>query len=446
MEPARRLRRALVVTYYFPPAGGPAVQRVLKTVKYLRGYGYEPTVLTVADGAYPQRDPTLAADVPEGVVVHRTRSFDPFGLYARLTGKPKAEAVPVGSIGGGSRAERLARWGRANVFLPDARVGWVPFAVREAFRLHRERPFDVVLTSGPPHSAHLVGRALKRRRGLPWVADFRDPWTGINYYEELPMTEAARRLDRRLERSVLREADRVVTVSPTWADGLATLAGRPRSEIVVVHNGFDEEDFEGVPRGPEAVARDRFVLAYVGSMYATRNPTTLWAALAALRDAGEVEELRLRLVGGIGEDVRAALAAARLDAVTEFVPYVPHDEAVRAMTQAALLLLVVDPCRTERGILTGKLYEYLASGRPVLALGPPDGDAARLLEETGGGRLFGRGDVEGMAAFVREHYAAWAAGRPREGASAEAVAPYSRRAETGQIAAVLDAAATGRTS
>jgi glycosyltransferase involved in cell wall biosynthesis len=443
MEPSPPRRRVLVVTYYFPPAGGPAVQRVLKTVKYLRGYGYEPTVLTVADGAYPQRDPSLAADVPAGVAVHRTGSFDPFGVYARVTGKPKAEAVPVGSIGGERPVERLARWLRANVFLPDARVGWAPFAVREALRLHRARPFDAVLTSGPPHSAHLIGRALKRRTGVPWVADFRDPWTGINYYEELPMTEAARRLDRRLERSVLREADRVVTVSPSWAEGLAALAGR-NDGVLVVHNGYDEEDFEGVPRGPEAVARDRFVLAYVGSMYATRNPTTLWAVLTGLRAAGEVERLRVRLVGGVGEDVRTALTAAGLDRVTEVAAYVPHDEAVRAMTAAALLLLVVDPCATERGILTGKLYEYLASGRPVLALGPPEGDAARLLAETAGGRLFARDDVEGIAAFVREHYAAWAEGEPRPGADPAAVASYARRAEAGQIAAVLDAVTARR--
>ena len=431
------MKRALVVSYYFPPSGGPAVQRVLKTVKYLREYGYEPTVLTVADGAYPQLDPSLAADVPEGVAVYPTASFDPFGVYARLAGKQRQEAVTVGSVGEGGGIEGLARWLRANVFLPDARVGWVPFATREALRLHRARPFDVVLTSGPPHSAHLIGRALKRRAGVPWVADFRDPWTGINYYDALPMTAAARNLDRRLERSVLREADRVVAVSPSWAEELAALAGR--EDLVVVHNGYDAADFEGLPQGPEAVVRDRFVLAYVGSMYATRNPTTLWAALAGLREAGEVDKLRVRLVGAVGEDVRASLHAAGLDAVTEVVPYVPHEKAVRMMAEAALLLLVVDPCRTERGILTGKLYEYLACGRPILALGPPDGDAARLLEETGGGHLFGRDDVEGVAAYVRAHYAAWASGAPRRGAPAEAAAPFSRRAETGQIAAILDA-------
>ncbi|MDX1418819.1 MAG: glycosyltransferase family 4 protein [Rubricoccaceae bacterium] len=437
MEPL--LRRVLVVTYYFPPAGGPAVQRMAKTVKYLRGFGYEPEVLTVANGAYPQHDPSLAADVPAGVAVHRTRSFDPFGVYARVTGKRKADAVPVGSIGGDRWVERLAKWVRANMFLPDARVGWAPFAAREALRLHDERPFDAVLTSGPPHSDHLIGRALKRRAGVPWVADFRDPWTGINYYEELPMTEAARRLDRRLERSVLSEADRVITVSPTWADELAALGQRPRGEVVVVQNGYDEEDFEGIPLGPAAVARDRFVLAYVGSMYATRNPIPVWDALAALVRAGGVERLRLRLVGGVGEEVRHALAKTGLDTIAEVVPYVPHEEAVRAMTTSALLLLVVDPCKNERGILTGKLYEYLASRRPVLALGPVEGDAARLLEETQGGHLFARDDVAGIAAFVKAHYDAWAAGTPRPGAPADATASYSRRTETGEIAAVLDA-------
>jgi glycosyltransferase involved in cell wall biosynthesis len=274
------------------------------------------------------------------------------------------------------------------------------------------------------------------------VADYRHPWTGINYYDELPMMGAARGLDRRLERSVLREANRIITVSPSWAEELAGIS--ERSDLVVVHNGYDAEDFEGVPRGPEAVARDRFILAYVGSMYATRNPTTLWPALAGLRAAGEAERLRTRLVGAVGEDVRAALRTTGLDAVTEVVSYVPHDVAVRAMTEAALLLLVVDPCRTERGILTGKLYEYLASGRPVLAVGPLDGDAARLLEETGAGRLFARDDVTGMVAFVCDHYAAWEAGAPKAGADAAAVAPYARQAEAGQIAAVLDAATAAR--
>src|SRR5690606_10060076 len=174
--------RLLVVAYYFPPAGGAGVQRVLKWVKYLRDFGIEPVVVTVRAGAYPKHDETLVRDVPEGVEAYRSRALDPFGTYARLTGRTRqaavAEQLQNAPDGFG---ERLARWMRANVVLPDARVGWVPFAIRTAKRLHRERPFDAVLTSGPPHSAHLVGRAL-RRAGLPWIADFRDPWTDIHYY------------------------------------------------------------------------------------------------------------------------------------------------------------------------------------------------------------------------------------------------------------------------
>ncbi|NNF56887.1 MAG: glycosyltransferase family 4 protein [Rhodothermaceae bacterium] len=435
------VQRVLVISYYFPPSGGPGVQRVLKTVKYLRDFGYEPTVLTVADGAYPQHDASLEADVPDGVEVHRTRALDPFRIYGRLTGRSRTEAVTVGSV----QQEKgllghLGRWLRANVFLPDARVGWVPYAIREARRLHDAQPFDVILTSGPPHSSHLIGRALKRQRALPWVADFRDPWTGINFYHELPMSAPARRLDRRLEHSVLREADHITTVSPSWARLLAEQGERATDAVTVVHNGYDEADIDADVQWETVPNAEHFTLTYVGSLYGSRNPMTLWAALSALRSTGALERLRIRLVGTMDETVQQALAQRGLDAVTEAVPYVPHAEAITLMAKATLLLLVVEPFANAAGMITGKLYEYLATGRPVLALGEPEGDAARLLEETGGGQVVARDDAEAMAAVLREHYDAWAAGQPCPGASAEAVVPYTRRAQTGRLAAVLDAA------
>ena len=235
------------------------MQRTLKTVKYLRDAGFEPVVLTVADGAFPSRDASLAADVPEGVEVIRTKAPDPFTLYARLTG---ADGVPTGAVSQGGRLSRAALWVRANLFLPDARVGWVPFAklagrrrVGKAFRAHV--PFAGVVTSGPPHSVHLVGRRLQRM-GVAWVADFRDPWTAINFYDDLPMSAPARRLDAWLERRVLSGADAVTTVSPTWARHLENRGGIRRGSVEVVHNGVDEADLgdaEGV-----AVREDAFVL------------------------------------------------------------------------------------------------------------------------------------------------------------------------------------------
>ena len=418
------------------------MQRVLKWVKYLRDFGVEPTVLTVEAGAYPKTDATLARDVPDGVAVHRTRSLDPFGAYAKLTGRSRQQAVAEtsGHLGGDTRgAERFARWVRANIFVPDARVGWVPFAVQRGLRLLRDEPFDAMLTSGPPHSVHLTGWALHARTGIPWIADFRDPWTDINYYDELPRSDAALATDRWLERSVLERATRVVTVSPGWRNLLLGKGDRDPADFAVIQNGFDPEDFGSAQEPPE----DRFTFVYVGSLYGSRNPDALWRALASLRSRDEVPKLRLRLVGRIGADVLAELERFGLDTITEHVPYVPHDEAVREMQRATVLLLTVESYRHERGNLTGKVYEYLAAGRPILALGPVEGDAADLLRDTGAGRMLDRDDAAGVAAYVREMYEAWVRGDKLRGASAEAAAPFSRRAETAELAALLDDFATG---
>jgi glycosyltransferase involved in cell wall biosynthesis len=212
----------------------------------------------------------------------------------------------------------------------------------------------------------------------------------------------------------------------------------------VIHNGFDPADFGPMDFGPgQGPPEDRFTLVYVGSLYGSRNPDALWRALASLRARGEVPELRLRLVGRIGADVLAALGTHGLDAITEHVPYVPHDEAVREMQRASALLLTVESYRHERGNLTGKVYEYLAAGRPIVALGPVEGDAADLLRGTGAGRMLDRDDADAVADHLRTLYAAWERGDEVAGASKAAAAPYSRRAETAELAAVLRDLATG---
>lgn len=424
--------RLLVVTYYFPPAGGAGVQRVLKWVKYFRDFGIDPVVLTVDAGAYPKRDETLLEEVPEGVEVHRTGALDPFGLYARITGRSRQEAVgeqlqsaPEG-IG-----ERVARWVRANLVLPDARVGWVPFAVRRAKQLHREKPFDAVLTSGPPHSVHLIGRAM-RRRHLPWIADFRDPWTDIHYYQSLPRTRAAEAFDKMLERSVLRTADAATVVSPSWRALLAGKTPHPPAPFAVIHNGYDTEDFEALVPPP---AHDHFVLTYVGTLYG--SPAAVWEAVARLHQSGRADRLRLRLVGHVPEAVRTAIREQGLDAITSFASYVPHSEAVREMVRATVLLLTLEDWPYAEGLITGKLYEYLASGRPILGIGPSAGDAAELLEQTGAGRMFDWHDAEGVFQHLAARYERWASGTASRGAAPDAIAPYARRAQTEHLADLI---------
>ena len=414
------------------------MQRVLKFVKYLAQSGWKPTVLTVREGSYPEYDASLAQEVPADVAVIRTRSWDPYRWYARLTGRSDEDSVAVGSVkrDGANWKEAIAQWVRANIFLPDARVGWVPFGALRGRQLLAAESFDAIVTSGPPHSVHLIGLVLHRLTGVPWTADFRDPWTDINYYQELPHTPLARIIDAALERAVLRNASAVATVSPSWRDLLARKAATSAQKFAVVQNGFDREDFA---REEEVVvSEERFVLTYVGSLYASRNPTALWRALALLRDRGAVPDLRLRLVGSVDPGICREISAVGLDAITECVSYVAHERATRYMQEAALLLLVIESFPHDAGMITGKLYEYLAAGRPVLGIGPPSGDASTLLQQTDAGQLFARDDAEGIARFIEAQYAAWEEGSPVSGALLEAIDPYSRRAQAERLAALLD--------
>ena len=423
--------RLLVVTYYFPPSGGAGVQRPLKWVKYLPAAGITPVVLTVREGAYPHLDRGMAADVPAGVEVVRTAAPDPFGAYARLTGRSRDEAVAsrTGHVGDSpALAERVARWVRANVFVPDARVGWVPFAIRAARQVHAAHPVDAVLTTGPPHSAHLVGRALKRRLGLPWVADFRDPWTEIHYLDALGRSARTQRRDAALEASVLREADAVVTVSDPLRDSLRALA--PGARVETIRNGFDPNDF-ATPAPP--VRADRFEVAYVGTLYAV--PQALLEALAAVH--ADEPRVHLRVVGSVPDGFAEAVRAHGLAEAVTVEPPVSHEVAIAIMREAALLVLTIEAWSYARAVVPGKTYEYLASGRPVVGLGPPDGEAAAILRAAGAGEMYAPHDAAGVEAWLRRHVAAWWAHVPLIGAREDATAAFARPVQATRVAAVI---------
>jgi len=429
-------QHVLLVAYYVPPAGGPAVQRILQFVEHLADYGWQPTVLTVRQGAYPNRDPSLLDVVPASVDVHRTASLDPLALYARLAGSGNGEdgsTLPAGSLGADrtSWLEYIARWVRANVFIPDARIGWWPFAVAAGRRLLDEHAFDMILSSGAPHSVHLIGRSLHRRTGVPWVADLHDPWTDISYYDEFPHTRWARQLDARLERSVLSEASAVTTVSPSWAD---LFVRKAPNRYAVVENGFDADTFAAV----EEPLDDPFVLAHIGKLYASRNPTALWDALATLRAEDAIPELRVRLVGTVDPVVRRAIAERGLEPVVTIEPFVPHEEAIRQMARSTLLLLVIEPFAQARGMITSKLYEYLASGRPVLGIGPVGGDADKLLRSAEAGRVVSWSDAQAACDLIQAHYDAWAEGTPRSGASFDAIQEHNRKHQAKRLAQLFD--------
>lgn len=435
------MKRLLFVTYYFPPSGGPGVQRSLKFVKYLPEFGWRPTVLTVRpeSASWPDPDPDSVAEIPEGTLVERTGAWDPYALYARLKDREKQEVISVGFTGedGAVPHRRFARWIRANLFLPDARVGWVPFATARARALMRQK-YDAVLTTGPPHSTHFTGLALRRTHGAPWLVDFRDPWTEIDFHADLPMTGLARALDALLERRVLRKADGFSVVSASMQRRFAQRGYASE----VIENGFDPADFEE-SASSSTVSGDAFVVAHVGNMNRTRNPEALWKALSVPETASDWPDLQCRFTGHVDSSVLASASAFCPGIRLDTLPYVPHRTAIERMRGAALLLLCINRVEGAEGIATGKLYEYLASGRPVLALGPADGDAARILQETGAGRMFDFDDTDGVRAFLRTHYEAWRAGSPLQGAPPDRIARYSRREQARQLAALLSGLSEG---
>jgi len=422
--------RVLLIAYYVPPAGGPAVQRILQFVEFLQQEGWQPEVLTVQKGVYPNRDPALLDKIPSGVRVHRTRALDPYAIYQAVTGKGEGD-LPTGSMDEGqSWGERLAKWVRANVFIPDARVGWWPFAVARGRKLLASGRFDAVLTSGAPQSVHLIGKALHHWTQVPWVADLHDPWTDVSYYDDLPHTAWARRLDAALERSVLASASAVTTVSPSWAD---LFAGKASNRYAVVENGFSDSEFESVNEPLD----DSFVLAHVGKLYASRNPTAVWKALARLREKEAIPNLTVRLVGTVDPAVQRSIETLGLAPIVEKREFLPHTAAIRSMARSTLLLLVIEPFGEAEGMITSKLYEYLASERPVLGVGPSEGDAHALLRAHEAGVVVDWADVDQAETILRAHYEAWADGTPRSGAHRASLSEHTRRYQARRMASVL---------
>lgn len=420
------MKRLLIITYYWPPNGGAGVQRWLKFTKYLPQHGWQPVVYTPSNPEVIMPDPALEGEVPAEAEIVRYPITEPYGFYKRLTGRGKDTKVHTGFLSEEKRQgwrEDLALWVRSNLFIPDARVWWVKPSVRRLQAYLKDHPVDAVVTTGPPHSLHLIGLALKRELGVHWIADWRDPWTNIDFYQQLKLTGWADRKHRRLEGDVLREADRTIAVGWTMAAELEALGAK---HVDVITNGYDPAD---VP-SPAAPVDEAFSLVHVGSLTATRNAPGLWKALALLcaQDPVFAAKLKLRFVGAVDHTVLASIAEAGLSEKVERVGPVSHAEAMRHMQRARVLLLLLNDTANARGILTSKLFEYLSVGRPLLSIGPKDGDVARVL---GAERIVERGQEELSLSAIRALF------ERVDAAAGVANAQYSRPALTGQLVEVL---------
>ena len=425
------MRRVLIVTYYWPPTGGSGVQRWVKFAKLLPAQGWQPVIYTPDNPERPALDTSLEAEIPAEAEILRTKIREPYAIYHRFAGK-KAEGTGAGlnpiNFQKKSLKQRLMLWIRSNLFVPDPRKSWVKPSVKYLTKYLREHPVDVIVTTGPPHSMHLIGLGLHARTGIPWVADFRDPWTKMFYFKHLGLGRRALRKHQALEKAVLDNANAVISVSPLVQEDFVQMTSTP---VHLITNGYDADDFAA----PLPKRNDRaFRIVHTGLFASDGNPLKLWSALAAkcTEDLDFDHRLHIILAGKVDDEIVSAVREAGLGHKLELPGYLPHDRSVEALRSADLILLPLRQDPEYRKVLPGKIFECIAAGKPVLGIGQPDGAAARVLDETGTGRMFGWDDQAGIATFIDSVY------EKSFSAAGKGVENYSREATTRKLVELLN--------
>ncbi len=426
------MKRVLVIAYYWPPSGGSGVQRWVKFCKYLPQEGWQPVVFAPENADYPSLDPSLEADLPKDLEVLRGRIWEPYAAYRKLLGGKNA-STQVTEISSGKKTwkQRLSLWIRANLFVPDPRVGWVKPSVKTLKAYLAEHPVDVIVTTGPPHSVHLIGLQLHKALGIPWIPDFRDPWSRMYYLKYLPMTERTWKKLCRQEQTVLDSCSTVLACTPLVQEEFQAQTHTP---VACITNGFDEADFAErlLPRWD-----GHFNITHTGLFAADGNPLALWKVLGILAasEPGFREDLRIRLVGKVDKEILESIKAAGLSANVVALGPQNHATAILEQRAATVLLLPMRNDAQYRPILPGKLFEYLAARRPILGIGQEDGAMARVLFSAKAGITADWEDTAPMRAFLANAWRQHCEGGVP--ATDGDISPYTRRNLTHSLAQLL---------
>lgn len=423
------MKRVLIITYYWPPAGGPGVQRWLKFVKYLRDYGIQPIVYFPKNPNYPIVDETLLAQVPEGIITYSHSIIEP-SRWAGLLSKEKTQQISSGIIpeDRSSFLDKTLLWIRGNFFIPDARKFWIKPSVRFLRSVIEKERVEKIITTGPPHSVHLIGLELKKKLDLTWLADFRDPWTSIGYHDKLKLSKRAMRNHKKLESEVLNTADKIIVTSKTTKNEFHQLTTKP---ISVITNGYDFENNKSYTLDKE------FTLSHIGSLLSGRNPENLWKALSELvvEHNAFSSHLQLKLIGEVSKEVLESIYKHDLERYLTVIPYVPHVEAIVLQQQSQILLLMEIDSDVTKGIVPGKLFEYMAAKRPILAIGPENWEAGHLIKDANAGVVFTYNVVSALKEVLLEWFDEYQAGALV--VNSTDIQKYSRRELTKQLAAEL---------
>ncbi len=393
-------KKVLILSYYWPPSGGSGVQRWMYFAKYLKEFGVIPTVITVDEkyASYPSKDESFI-ELIKDIEVYKTKTLEPLRFYSFLKSGKSNKVVPQGNVGGKKKGilDKIATYVRANFFMPDARVGWNKYAYSKAKELIQKEHFDLIITTGPPHSTHLVGQQLKKNLGIKWMVDFRDPWTEVYYNNLFKRTKKNEAKDIAMELAVLNEADKVLTVGPSMHKLLADKVPSQPTKFYFIYNGFDSEKFNKLEKSINEV----FTIRYVGTLTENYPYKSLIKALNQVTIANA--SLKLELIGNIESSVLEYFKNHCM-INTQNIPSVSHNEAIQHMKNADLLLLLLPFMENAQIMLTGKLFEYLATDNPILCIGDKIADATHIVDGLGNSKSFEDTEINQITQFIENNY------------------------------------------
>ena len=418
--------KVLIITYYWPPSGGSGVQRWLKFVKYLQEFGIEPVVYTVQNPKYPILDASLEKEIPTSITILKQPIWEPNNLMSVFK-KSNAQQSAGFLSPNPSLFGKIVQYIRANYFIPDARRFWVEPSVAYLKGYLKNNKVDAIITSGPPHSLHLIGLELKKQLNVTWISDFRDPWTEIDYFEQLPLTKKSIQKHAALEEEVLTSSDAVLVIGKTMKANFEKHA----KNIKVLTNGYDTNQEEN-----EYSLDSKFTITHVGLMNADRNSISFWKAIKELNDGNKefAKDCQIQLVGKVAKEVADSIVEFNIQNV-DFIGYKTHQEVSEYQQKSQVLLLSVNNVKSAKGIITGKIFEYLQAKRPILAIGPIDGDLAEILKETNSGEIFDFEDVENIKTKISSLYTSFKEGSLK--VDSNNIEKYQRRNLTKKLSEII---------
>ncbi|EKT3965145.1 glycosyltransferase family 4 protein [Flavobacterium psychrophilum] len=393
------MKKVLIITYYWPPAGGPGVQRWLKFVKYLPDYNIQPIVYIPENPTYPIIDEGLISEVSEQAIILKNKIIEPYQL-ASVFSKKSTKGISSGIIPNQKKQsfiQKILLLVRGNLFIPDARILWVKPSVKYLEKYISENNIDTIITSGPPHSLHLIGLKLKQNLNVKWFADFRDPWTTIGYHSALKLSSYAEKKHKNLERKVLNTADTIIVTSKTTKTEFQAITTKP---IEVITNGYDVENI------PKQVLDEKFTLAHIGSFLSNRNPMILWESLSELVVENKKfrTHFQLKLIGKVSQEILDTIDGFNLNSYVNNLGYVSHKEAIEHQKKSQILLLIEIDSEDTKSIIPGKLFEYMVSERPIIGIGPKGSDFAEIITETNTGVFFTYNEKEKLKKQILSYF------------------------------------------